>query len=223
MKMNRKNGPFNLSKESWWKSRGSLPGSQKGCKILALDIHSLKKYEELITTPDLPQLASDTHLNDLQKQGFAANQERKSYWPYDIKIRGKVNYDVQPTNPQADIVATGRCKYYIADVDLIKHQGNITESPSDDPILPEVYTATVACIYNVDGKCKACSPLSILTIYKELFNRKTQRPAWKHLPNLHESCIRARGLHYTQGCRYLRKLKIHALLDQMRLQTKRGL
>jgi len=23
-----------------------------------------------------------------------------------------------------------------------------TESPTDDPILPEVYTATVACIYN---------------------------------------------------------------------------
>jgi hypothetical protein len=36
----------------------------------------------------------------------------------------------------------------------MKHQGNDTKFPSDDPIFPEVYTATVACIYNVDGKCK---------------------------------------------------------------------
>jgi hypothetical protein len=84
---------------------------------------------------------------------LSANQERNSYQPYDINLRNKVNSDIQPTNPQADIVATGRCKYWITDVDLMKHQGNDTESPSDDPVLPEVYTATVACIYNVDGKC----------------------------------------------------------------------
>ena len=65
-----------------------------------------------------------------------------------------VNFDIQPTNPQADIVATGRCEYWITDVDVMKHQGNDVVSPSDDPMLPEVYIATVACIYNVDGKCK---------------------------------------------------------------------
>jgi len=35
----------------------------------------------------------------------------------------------------------------------MKRQKNETESPSDDPILPEVYTATVACICIIDGKC----------------------------------------------------------------------
>jgi len=46
-------------------------------------------------------------------------------------------------NTQADIVATGRCKYLITDFDLnMKKQGNDTESPSDDPILPEVHIAT---------------------------------------------------------------------------------
>ena len=31
----------------------------------------------------------------------------------------------------------------------------ISTLPSpDDAMLPEVYTDTVACIYNVDGKCK---------------------------------------------------------------------
>ena len=110
-------------------------------------------YKEHITAPNLPQPAPHTHLNDLQKQGFSANQERNSYQPHDIKIQNKVNFAIQPTKPQADIVAIGRCGYWITDIDIMKHQGNDTESPSDDPILSEVYTATVACIYNVDEKC----------------------------------------------------------------------
>ena len=57
-----------------------------------------------------------------------------------------VNFDIQPTNPQADIQATGRCECWITDVNLMKHQINDTEFPSDDHKLSEVYTATVACI-----------------------------------------------------------------------------
>jgi len=90
----------------------------------------------------------------VQKQKYSANQEKNSYWPYDIKLRNKANSHIQPDNPQVDIATTGRCEYWITDIDIImKHQGNDTESPSDDPILPEVYTATAACICNVDGKC----------------------------------------------------------------------
>jgi len=33
---------------------------------------SLKKFEEQITAPNLPQPAPDEHLNDLEKQGFSA-------------------------------------------------------------------------------------------------------------------------------------------------------
>jgi hypothetical protein len=73
---------------------------------------------ELITVPDLSKPAPDVHLIDLQKQGFSANQERNSYQPYNIKLRIKVNFDIQPTNPQADIVATGRCEYWITNTDL---------------------------------------------------------------------------------------------------------
>jgi len=72
---------------------------------------SLQRYKEHITASNLPHSAPDTHLNDLQKQGFSANQERNSYQPYDIKLRNKVHFDIQPTNPEVDIVATGRCKY----------------------------------------------------------------------------------------------------------------
>jgi hypothetical protein len=95
-------------------------------------------YKEHITAPNLPQPAPDKHFNDLQKQGFLANQEENSYQSYDIKLWNKVDFDFQPTNLQADIVATGRCEYWITVVDHMKHQGNDTESPSGNPVLPEV-------------------------------------------------------------------------------------
>jgi hypothetical protein len=76
-----------------------------------------------------------------------------------------------PTNPQADIVATGCCEHWITDVDLMKHQGNDTESPSDDPVLPEMYTATVACIYNVEGKCKGMLTPECLVILQRAFEK----------------------------------------------------
>ena len=131
---------------------------------------SLRKYEEHITTTKLVQPAPDIHIIDRPKQGFSANQERNSYQPYIIKLWDKVNFDIQPTNPQADIVATGRCEYWITDVDL-KHQGNDTESPSDDPVLPEMYTATVACIYNVEGKCKGMLTPECLVILQRAFEK----------------------------------------------------
>jgi len=57
----------------------------------------------------------------------------------------------------------------------MKHQGNDTENPSDDPILPEVYTATVACIYNVDGKCKGMLTSERLNILQMVLKRQIQR------------------------------------------------
>jgi hypothetical protein len=86
-------------------------------------------YGEHITAPNLPQPAPDTHLDDLEIQGFSANQERNSYQPYDIKLWNKVDLDIQPTNPQADIVAFGRCEYWITNVDLMKHQGTTPNLP----------------------------------------------------------------------------------------------
>ena len=61
---------------------------------------------------------------------------------------------LQPTNPQADdITATGHCEYWITTIDLMEYQEKSTLSSPDDTMLPEVYTDTVACIYNVDGTC----------------------------------------------------------------------
>jgi len=110
---------------------------------------SLKKFEEQITAPNVSQPAPDEHLNDLQKQGFSAIQEGNTYQPYSADLRNKVSFDIQPTNPQADIMATGQCEYWITTIDLLKYQEKNTLSSPDDIMLPEVYTDTVACIYTI--------------------------------------------------------------------------
>ena len=57
---------------------------------------SLKNYEEQITAPKLSQPAPDEHLNDLQKQGFAAIQEGNTYQPYNVDLRNKVKLTSNP-------------------------------------------------------------------------------------------------------------------------------
>ena len=96
-----------LRREFLVKSRGTQHGRQKDSKILV---------------KNLPQPALDIHLNALQKQTFSSNLERNSYQPYDIKLRNKVSFDIQTTNPQADIVATGRWKFLIIVIDFMKYQ-----------------------------------------------------------------------------------------------------
>jgi hypothetical protein len=115
---------------------------------------SLNKFEEQITAPNLSQPAPDEHLNDLPKQGFSAIQEGNNYQPYNVDLRNKVSFDTQPTNPQADITATGHCENWITTIYLMEYQEKITLSSPDDTMLSEVYTDTVAYIYNVDGKCE---------------------------------------------------------------------
>ena len=83
------------------------------------------------------------------KQKFAAIQEGNAYQPYNVDLRNKVSFDIQPTNPQADITATGHCEYWITTTDLIEFQEKSILSSPDDTMLPEVYTDTVACIYTI--------------------------------------------------------------------------
>jgi len=132
---------------------------------------SLKKFEEQITAPNVSQPAPDEHLNDLQKQGFSAIQEGNTYQPYSVDLRNKVSFDIQPTNPQADITATGHCEYWITTIDLLKYQEKNTLSSPDDTVLPEVYTDTVACNYNVDGKYKGMLTPERLHILQKAFDK----------------------------------------------------
>ena len=102
---------------------------------------------------------------------FSATQEGNTYQPYNVDPRNKVNFDIQPTNPQADITATGHCEYWITTIDLMTYQEKSTLSSPDYTMLPEVYTDTVACTYNVDGKCKGMLTPERFHILQKVFNK----------------------------------------------------
>jgi hypothetical protein len=125
---------------------------------------SLNAFEEHIAAPNLSQPAPDGHLNDLQKQGFSAIQEGNAYQPQNVDLRNKVSFDIQTTNPQADITATGHCEYWVTTIDISWIKKKL--SSPDGTMLPEVYTDTVACNYNVDGSVKVCLIPSALTYYE---------------------------------------------------------
>ena len=146
-KMKRKIVSSTFRKERLWKSHGTQPGSHKNYKthVKASSRASIHLNEEHISAPNWSQPAPDKHQNDLQKQGFSAIQEGNTYQPYNVDLRNKVSFDILPTNPQADITATGHCKYWITTIDLMKYQEKSTLSSPDDTMLPEVYTDTVAC------------------------------------------------------------------------------
>ena len=55
-------------------------------------------------------------------------------------------------------------------MDLMEYQKKSLSSP-DDNMLPEVYTDTVACTYNVDGQCKGMLTPKRLNILRKAFDR----------------------------------------------------
>ena len=100
--------------ERSWKSHGWNPTwepeeLQNMCESFK---QSLKKSEEHIVAPNLSQPAADEHLNDLQKRVLCHPRGQC------VDLRNKFSFDIQPTNPQADIMVTGHCKYWITTIDL---------------------------------------------------------------------------------------------------------
>ena len=106
-------------------------------------------------------------------------------------------FDIQPTNPQADITATGHCEYWITTIDLVKYQEKDTLSSPDDTMLPEVYTDTVACTYNVDGNCKGMLTPEHLTILRKAFDRAKRSGLHDHVQPPPKLCIRTCRPHRT--------------------------
>jgi hypothetical protein len=68
-------------------------------------------------------------------------------------------------------MATGHCEYWITIIDFMEYQEKSTLSSPDDTMFPEVYTDTVACIYNADGKCKGMLTPERLNILQKAFDR----------------------------------------------------
>ena len=52
------------------------------------------------------------------------------YQPYNVDLREKVTLDIQPTNPQVDITATGHCEYWITTIELMEYQEKSVPYPA---------------------------------------------------------------------------------------------
>jgi hypothetical protein len=115
------------------------------------------------------------------KNKGSAIQEDNAYQPYNVDLWNKISFDIQPTNPQADITATRHCEYWITTIDLVKYQEKSTLSFPDNTMLPEVYTDTVACIYNVDGKCQGMPTSERLNMLRKAFDRAKRSGLHDHV------------------------------------------
>jgi hypothetical protein len=63
----------------------------------------------------------------------------------------------------------------------MEYQVKSTLSSPDDTMLPEVYTDTVACTYNVDGRCKGMLTPERLNILRKAFDRATRSGLHDHV------------------------------------------
>ena len=66
----------------------------------------------------------------------------------------------------------------------MEYQEKSTLSSPDDTMLPEVYTDTVACIYNVDGKCKGMLTPERLHILQKAFDKAKCSGLHVQLPSI---------------------------------------
>ncbi len=78
-------------------------------------------------------------MSNLERQGFA-RKVIDNTWNYELdsELRNKGNFDVNPTNPQAGIIATGRCEFWVMDIDLVKPIPQNTTHPLRPPQLTDL-------------------------------------------------------------------------------------
>jgi len=144
----------------------------------------LLEFEAREGEPDLSLPTADSDLSNLERQGFT-NIDNSNEWKQklDTELRNKVIFDLNPTNPQADIKPTGSCEFWLHEIDLVKYKDE-QAPPDTDPhnqslrpppplTLPEIYKAHMACIYNTQGKCVGMiSPNRFHILYRAFYRAK---------------------------------------------------
>jgi len=82
-------------------------------------------FEARKDVPKLTMPPPDNTVSNLEQQGFA-REVTDNTWNHklDSEIKNKVNFDINLTNPQADIIATGCCEFWVMDIDLVKPTPN---------------------------------------------------------------------------------------------------
>jgi hypothetical protein len=166
----------------------------------------LLNFEAQQSEPNLSVPTADSTLSNLERQGFE-KPDTTNVWQQKLNtdLRNKVTFDTNPTNPQADITPTGSCEYWLREVDLVKYMdqqpphtassdigSHNNFSPTPSPlILPEIYTAHMACIYNTQGKCVGMlSPNRFQILYRDFYGAK--------LAGMHEKISAAPGSFTTE-------------------------
>eukprot|EP00983_Pelagomonas_calceolata_P043414 1138883-Pelagomonas_calceolata.AAC.4 len=81
------------------------------------NFYALFGSQTLKDEPNLSIPATDLEFDNLERQRFD-KADSNNTWKQtrDTELRNKVTVDVNPTNPQADIIETGRCEFWIANV-----------------------------------------------------------------------------------------------------------
>eukprot|EP00983_Pelagomonas_calceolata_P047676 1140750-Pelagomonas_calceolata.AAC.6 len=112
-------------------------------------LQCILEFETPKDEPDLSIAAADLQIDNLQRQGFEKTLKTNTLkQKLDTDLRNKAIFDINPTNPQADIHGTGRYEFWITTVDFVRPKpNNITDphpradtahSPSTPPIPPLV-------------------------------------------------------------------------------------
>ena len=121
------------------------------------------KVREYTAHVDRPM---DIFYDNLERQGFRPHNSPSHTWrsTHGNSIRNKATFDMQPTNPQTDIIPTGKCEIRVREVILIIPKATIRAenhipdhanpiSIENKAMLPQFTSKTRACIYYQDGKC----------------------------------------------------------------------
>ena len=186
----------NLDQEFSLDDKGLQPGvAAQPCESFR---RSLKRYKEHITAPNLPQPASDTHLNGLQ------NQPRKKLLPalwHQTSMQSQFLHPVHHPSSR-------HCSHWALRV--LDHWRQSHEAPRKRHriSLRQPYTPrSVHCHSSLHLQCRRkmqrhTHPWALQHSSKGISNGKMQRLTWQHPPTPH-SCIRNHRPHHTQRYCYL--------------------
>jgi len=114
-----------------------------------------KVIQEYQATVDRP---NDDRCDNLMRQGFSLQNSSAEAWrsTQGRSMRKKAIFDMQPINPQTDIIPTGKCEVWIKDVSVISlPPTSKTREQLPDPAIP-ISDKSKATLPNVTRKTRAC-------------------------------------------------------------------
>jgi len=119
-----------------------------------------KIIQEYQATVDRP---NDVSCDNLMRQGFSLQNSSAEAWrsTQGRSIRKKAIFDMQPTDPQTDIIPTGKCEVWIKDVSVFSlPPTSRTREQLPDPAIP-ISDKNKATLPNATRERRACAYTSV--------------------------------------------------------------